>query len=139
MINQSNLKNKIESEKKIDSEAVMEVEEDAQKSSTSVQSSLEAQTELNQLVFQFDKICRLLSVSLDETAHSSSLEEIIDYLHNHFQSLKQNNPDEYNLSLTLPKIFQHPTALTDQQKEILRTIQDVTFQVRKPLSTNYST
>lgn len=134
MINQSSLKNKIESEKKIDSEAVMEVEEDVQKSSTSItQSNLEAQTELNQLVFQFDKICRLLSVSLEETAHSSSLEEIIDSLHNHFQSQKQNNPDQYNLLLTLPKIFQHPSTLTDQQKEILRTIQDVTFQVRNLL------
>jgi hypothetical protein len=86
--------------------------------------------EIQQLTFQLDKICRILSISIENL---SSQEEVLSAVISYFQSLEQKEPHKFQQFTHTTKVFD-PIRLNDQQFAQLKEIQEITFQVKKYIS-----
>lgn len=116
---------KIESNDAEDSNA-MEIDSSQATSNVDPILLMKQQDELNQLTFQLDKICRLLSVN---TEGLIDREEIFYDIIETFKQLQTTNPAVYRQFISPQKIFTVPIPpLLLKQQELLRKIEQMTYQ-----------
>jgi hypothetical protein len=96
-------------------------------------STLEIQKkEMNLLLFQFDKLCRILSITIDEhdIQQSKTPEDILKLVIEHIQSIQANETERFSNMIHPQTIFDKTNLqLSEEQKELLKTVEAMTFQV----------
>jgi hypothetical protein len=91
-------------------------------------SPLHHETELHQLSFQLDKICRILALPVDAFA---SQEEVFEGILSYFHNLQKENPSQFQQFTHQTTVFpaNQLQSLNKDQLSVLRNIQQMTFQV----------
>jgi hypothetical protein len=91
-------------------------------------SPLHHETELHQLSFQLDKICRILALPVDAFA---SQEEVFEGILSYFHTLQKENPSQFQQFTHQTTVFveNQLQSLNKDQLNLLRNIQQMTFQV----------